>query len=384
MFENAWASPACSPTRGTLVTGLYGHNNGVTNVGEVLPSTTTSIWEYISASSPEPYAMAVFGKWHLGNTMDHITNQSGVPEFRGMIPGLINNFYSWTVNDSEAADSVTTTYATTALTDFTIDFITDHENSADADDPWFVYLPYNAPHGTSANDGHQVPPADLFTTDVEGREPGSSTIYFGEIPVYKAVVQAMDTEMGRLLDELEALGELENTLIIFMGDNGTPGPIQDENVGNRGSKSSVYEGGVHVPLIIKGAGVTRIGERETDIVTSSDIYATIAELTGIAVSEINNSYSLVPLFTDDTSSSGRQFSFTEICGFGQTRYAIRDDRYKVLYAADQGGFAMYDLQEDPLEENNLYDDPSVAAEQAILEAELDVLSQAATSGGCFQ
>ena len=191
----------------------------------------------------------------------------------------------------------------------------------------------------------------------------------------------MDTEIGRMVDEIDALAELDNTIIIFLGDNGTPSPIQDANVGNRGSKSSVYEGGVHVPMLISGVGVTRINEREDDVVTSFDLYATIAELTGIAVSQINNSWSLVPLFTDDNGTSGRQFSFSEVCG---GEYAIRDDRYKVLFDGSTGGFQMYDLQTDPEEQTNLYGDASVAAEQAVLEAELDALAAAATSGGCFQ
>ena len=173
----------------------------------------------------------------------------------------------------------------------------------------------------------------------------------------------------------------KTTIVIFLGDNGTPAPIQDQNVGNRGTKGTVWEGGVHVPMIISGAGVTRANAREEHVVSTADIYATIAELTGISVTQINNSYSLIPLFTDGAATSGRQFSFTELCG---NLYAIRDDRYKVMYDPTDGGFAMYDLQNDPMEQNNLYGDPSVAAEQAVLEAELEVLEQNATRGGCFQ
>ena len=78
----------------------------------------------------------------------------------------------------------------------------------------FVYVPYSAPHGTSANDGFQVPPANLFTTDVGGLPAGSSQIYNGNISVYQALIQAMDTEIGRMVDEIDALAELDNTIII--------------------------------------------------------------------------------------------------------------------------------------------------------------------------
>ncbi|MBT8078127.1 MAG: sulfatase-like hydrolase/transferase [Gammaproteobacteria bacterium] len=381
VFDNAWASPQCSPTRATIASGLYGHNTGVLTAGDNLGGTTTSIWEYLASDSPDNYAMAVFGKWHIGDSIGHVTNDTGVPTYMGFLDGFIDDFYNWSYIDETGATTQTATYSTTAITDFAIDFITDHENSANADDPWFVYVPYAAPHGTSANDGFQVPPAGLFTVDVGGRPAGDPTIYNGEISVYQAMIEAMDTEIGRMLDEIELLGELDDTIVIFLGDNGTPAPIQDANVGNRGTKSTVFEGGVHVPMIISGAGVTRIDAREEHVVTSTDIYATIAELAGIAVSEINNSFSLVPLFTDGNTTSGRQFSFSEICGGA---YAIRDDRYKVMFDDDTGGFQMYDLQTDPEEQNNLYGDASVAAEQAVLEAELEILEQNATSGGCFQ
>jgi arylsulfatase A-like enzyme len=173
--------------------------------------------------------------------------------------------------------------------------------------------------------------------------------------------------------------------VIFIGDNGTPGPIQDANVGNRGSKSSVWQGGVHVPLVIAGAGVTRQNVRQSDIVVSSDLYATIAELAGIPVAQINNSYSLVPLLTDGSATSGRTHGFTEICGFGGNNYAIRDARYKLLYHSSQGGFGLYDLQTDPLEQNNRYNDPGLADVRTALETEIaELKGSAQTNEGCFQ
>jgi len=88
VFDNAWATPLCSPTRGAILSGLYGHNTGVTTVGNILPGSTTSIFELMSASTQTPhYNMAVFGKWHLAgsvagpNGMDHVVKETGVPLF---------------------------------------------------------------------------------------------------------------------------------------------------------------------------------------------------------------------------------------------------------------------------------------------------------------
>jgi arylsulfatase A-like enzyme len=192
----------------------------------------------------------------------------------------------------------------------------------------------------------------------------------------------MDTEIGRLLDAIGPVGstERDNTIIIFMGDNGTPASVRDKNVRVRSAKSSIYEGGIRVPMIISGAGVARSAAEETALVTASDLYATIAELSGIPVSQIHDSYSLGPLLTDNSGNSGRMYAFAEYCSSSKARYAIRGNRYKLLY--DNGARRLYDLVNDPLETNNLFGNSGVAAEQTILQAELTTLAQAATYG-CF-
>jgi arylsulfatase A-like enzyme len=379
VFDNVWTNPVCSPTRAAIVSGLYGHRTGVTYAGDVLqPATTTSIFEYIAASSPESYAMAVYGKWHLGPNIQHVRD-TGVPEFRGIVSGGISNYFNWTVSDIDGSTTQTTTYATTALTNFAIEFITDHEAGPTASDPWFVYLPYNAPHGTGASTGFQVPPRNLHSVDVGSLQPGAIQ---NSIPVYKAMIQAMDTELGRLLAAIGPVGspERENTVIIFMGDNGTPAAVKDSGARVRGSKSSVYEGGVRVPFFVVGPGVTRVGAREGSLVAAPDLYATLAELSGIPVSQVGNSFSLVPLFGDESAATGRSFAFTEMCTT-QSLYAVRNDRHKLMY--NNGTWALYDLFADPLEATNRYNDAGLSSARAVLEAELLALEQSAQDG-CFQ
>ena len=379
VFDNVWANPVCSPTRAAILSGLYGNRTGVTYVGDVLqPATTTSIFEYIAASSPESYAMAVYGKWHLGPNIQHVID-TGVPEFRGILAGGISDYFNWTVYDIDGTTTNTTTYATTALTDFAIEYIAAHEAGPSAAEPWFVYLPYNAPHGTGSSTGFQVPPASLHSVDVGGLQPGAIQ---NSVPVYKAMIQAMDTEIGRLLAAIGPVGspERDNTVVIFMGDNGTPPVVKDPGAGVRGGKSSVYEGGVRVPLVISGPGVTRTGAREDALVVATDLYATLAELTGIPVSQVGDSFSLVPLFSDASAATGRNFAFTEMCTT-QSLYAIRNDRYKLMY--NNGVWALYDLLVDPLEATNRYNDAGLASVRAVLEAELAALRQSAQDG-CLQ
>lgn len=388
VFDNAWASPVCSPTRGTIVSGQYGFRTGVTNVGNVLPTSTVSLFDRIAAESPA-YGQAFFGKYHVGGgsidprpggsfpaapgILQH-ARDLGITTFRGILGGGLTDYFNWTAYDINGPAVPTTTYATTALTDFAIDYIRQHE-AARPDEPWFIYQAYNAPHAAGGgNSPYQVPPAELHSVDlssVGNPRPGAIAT---NVPVYKANIQSLDTEIGRLLKEVD----LEKTVVIFVGDNGTPGPVKDTGTGVRGSKGSVYEGGVRVPLIVAGAGVTRRG-REDDLFVTTDLYATILDLAGAGVSQVNDSYSFKPLLSDEAATNGRTHSFTEVSsGVSQRRYAIKDRRYKLIRNLAQ--WELYDLVADPLETTNLYASESHAAVLATLKAEIAALRADAPAG----
>jgi len=388
VFDNAWASPACSMTRGTIVSGLYGYRTGVTSVGAVLPTNTVTVFDRITAESPS-YSQAFFGKYHLGGglfdpraglpytgsdqILQHVRD-IGVPYFHGILGGALTDYFSWNIYDSNGPTVPTTTYATTALTDLAIDYIHNAE-TARPTEPWFIYQAYNAPHAANGgNSPYQVPPTELHHVDlssVGNPKPGTSLT---NVPVYQADIQALDTELGRLLKEVD----LEKTVVIFIGDNGTPAEVKDKGAKIRGSKGSAYEGGVRVPFLVTGAGVTRRG-RTSDLVVTTDIYATILSLTGIDVSHVNNSYNFKPLLSDPTATSGRTHSFSETSsGTSNRRYALKDTRYKIV--SNLGKRELYDLVADPLETTDLYAKPSYAAVRASLEAEIDKLNADAKPG----
>lgn len=375
VFDNAWSSPACSMTRGTIVTGQYAHRTGVTFVGAVLPTETETVFDRITAESPS-YSQALFGKYHLGGpnptNTKHVTD-IGVPYFKGILSGGVSDYFNWTTYSTDADPVTTKTFATTALTDYAIDYIHEHEASK-PNEPWFVYQAYNAPHAVGANNPFQVPPKELHSVDLSGvGNPAPGTIATN-IPTYKALIQSLDTEIGRLLAEVD----LEKTTVIFVGDNGTPPPVKDTGTHIRNSKGSVYEGGVRVPLVVAGAGVTRQG-REDDLFVTSDLFATILELTGISASHTQNSYSIKPLFTDAAASSGRTHSYTESGnGPNNRRWAIKDNHYKLIY--NNGTWELYDLIADPLEATNLYTSEAHAAALSTLEAEIEALKADAPAG----
>ena len=388
VFDNAWASPACSMTRGTIVSGLYGYRTGVTSVGAVLPTDTVTLFDRITAESPS-YGQSFFGKYHLGGgnidpkangafadapkILQHVRDL-GIPNFQGILGGGLTDYFSWNIYNINGPTVPTTTYSTTKLTDLAIDYIHNQEQSK-PNDPWFIYQAYNAPHAANgANNPFEVPPPELHHVDlssVGNPKPGTLAT---NIPVYKANIQALDTEIGRLLKEVD----LEKTVVIFIGDNGTPGPVKDTGSKVRGSKGSAYEGGVRVPLVIKGAGVTHQG-RTDDLVVSSDLYATILSLTGIDVSHVNNSYSLKPVLSDKTGSSGRSYSFSESSSGTSNRvYGLKDKRFKLVSNLKKR--ELYDLVADPQEKTDLYAKPAYAAVRATLEAEIDQLNADAKPG----
>jgi arylsulfatase B len=370
VFENAWVNPMCSPTRATIISGLYGHHTGVLVAGDVLDPKTRTIWDYIGKESPAKYDMAVFGKWHLGGNggeIQHVRSMR-VPNFRGFLGAQISDYYNWTAWDGNTGTAAPmATYATTALTNWAIDFIRWHEAER-PQDPWFVYVPYNAVHAP-----FQVPPAGSFSIDVGGQSPGTRS---ATVPVFKAMIQALDAEIGRLLAHVD----LKDTLVIYLGDNGTQANVKDRGAKVRGSKMSTWEGGAKVPLTIAGAGVTRTG-REAALVNGVDLYATIAAAAGIKVKKANDGYSLLPLLSRAGAKTGRDFALTEFCNATASRFAIRDLDYKLVFD-NATGWGLYHLRDDQMEAQNLYGTPAAKQVQARLQSALDKVKRNATSG-CF-
>ncbi|MFL2545814.1 MAG: sulfatase-like hydrolase/transferase [Candidatus Rariloculaceae bacterium] len=215
---------------------------------------------------------------------------------------------------------------------------------ADRDQPWFAWVAFNAPHTP-----FHLPPLDLH--DRDALSPDQDDIDANPLPYYLAAIEAMDHEIGRLLESLSP-DELANTIIIYMGDNGTPGQVA-QTYGRGHAKGSVYEGGVGVPLIISGPGISRTGERESALVSSVDLYATIATLAGTVTESINDSMSFAELLYG-TGTSRRQYAYAETANNGRDDYAIRNDRYKLVQQLNEPA-ELYDLDADPYEQDNLLD-----------------------------
>jgi arylsulfatase A-like enzyme len=391
VFDNARATPLCSPTRGMILSGRYPHANGVNYVSVPFPATTVSLHRHLAEHGAGQYASAAIGKWHLGN---NLFDKIGVPRYDGMIGSGVTNYFDWTETRYEngvTREEKVTEYATTHLVNRSIEFI-GGVRAKDPAKPWFLYLAFNAPHGTAPNDGFQVPPKNLWNqkelASIADR-PVDGKVYNGDIPVYQALTQAMDTEFGRLLAYLDSIGERDNTLIIFMGDNGTPQPVQRKNIGAlRGAKWDILDGGVRVPLLVAGAGVKRHGVREDALVVATDMFATVAQVAGASTAGLTDSFSIVPMLARARANNGRKFAFTELCppsrppGSGDMYTVVSRDGHKLSY--NRGTWEFFDLKADPTEARNLFAADKPSARQAAMKAEMDALEKRPDNvKGCF-
>ncbi|MTB52534.1 sulfatase-like hydrolase/transferase [Lewinella sp. W8] len=352
-FTNCWATPQCTPTRAAIMSGKYGIKTGVMRPPGLLePELHTSIFNQIRNQSQLDYSMAAIGKWHIaGNNgdLDHPA-ETGVDHYEGVFNSGVDDYYDWTKVINGATEQVEE-YATTHFTDAAIDWV------AEQDKPWFLWLAHIAPHGP-----FHEPPAELYT----------STPVNDNRSRYFAMIEAMDHEIGRLLRSMDAATR-QNTLIVFVGDNGTPGGVNEFYPPGH-SKGTIYEGGLRVPLIITGKDVGRVGEVEPSLVQATDLYATLMEVLDLQLpGGINNSLSLTPLLSCGDREL-REINYSDYDDDGTLVWATRTGRYKLI-EDEFGNQEFYDVVEDILEENNLIDDLSpeeevvrdrLAAEAAII------------------
>ncbi|MFT7462022.1 MAG: arylsulfatase B, partial [Pseudohongiellaceae bacterium] len=369
LFRNGWTNPSCSPSRATLLTGRYGFRTGIGSTVKfsesaadtwALPHEETTLAE---AFATQGYRTAAVGKWHLAN---ELSGGFYAPVIDGFMvhAGPIGNlpisttgqdaYFDWSKNvaqRNEAVQAQVEAYATTQTVDDAITLI-----DTWSDKPWFLWVAFNAPHTPYHN-----PPAELHSVPL-GPFPNP-------IKQYEAMVEALDGEIGRLLDSLDPVTR-RNTLVIFLGDNGSP-PLATSAPFIQGhAKGKVYEGGVNVPFIVSGPQV-RAGTQCEGLVSTTDVFATLAELVGFDGSSASDSLSFAPLLRRPQTSSPRTWLYAEKFkpnGFGpktESRRAIRGPRYKLILreGVSAPDMQFFDLALDPFEQNDLL--PNLKSEEQL-------------------
>jgi len=335
-FNNLWSYPLCTPTRASILTGKYGFRTEVTNVGQNLSSNEQSIQNYLDGMN-SGYSHAVIGKWHLSGDISH-PNAIGIDEYTGVLGGGVQSYWNWNLVEN-IQSSKSTEYTTTKFTDLAINWI------GSQNQPWFLWLAYNAPHTP-----FHLPPSELYSQ--VGLASDQSSIDANPLPYYLAMLEAMDTEMGRLINSMSQ-EERDNTFIVFIGDNGTPNQVV-QTYPNRRAKNSLYQGGVNVPMVISGKNVERKGVEEEALLCTTDLFATIAGIAGSNISEINDSKNFKSMF-NAPGITVRDYVYSEIGDdINNLDHTIRNDKYKLMKFSS-GNEALYHLAEDPLESINLLD-----------------------------
>lgn len=334
MFNNFWVNPTCTPTRASIITGKYAYRTGVKGVGDVLDQSEISLQQYISDQTDSQYASAIVGKWHLSGTTSSTNPESfGIDYYAGLIRGAVDNYYQWQLSE-DGVSSLQNTYTTEVFTDLSIEWVNQQSQ------PWFLWLAYNAPHTP-----FHVPPADMHsqgTLDdyITGQDP---------IPYYMAAIEAMDYQIGRLLDNIPN-DELDNTVIIFIGDNGSPGQVAQMPFTSATVKNSLYQGGINVPMFISGMGVTRVG-LDDHLVSGTDLFATISQIAGVDNNQYQDSKSFYSLLTSDGGDT-RKYQYSELKDGIKDLWTISNGRHKLIVAID-GTEELYNLEDDPYEQLNL-------------------------------
>ena len=378
-FESFYVSPVCSPTRASLMTGRYNYRTGVvdTYLGRsMMHADETTLAELLRDAG---YRTAIFGKWHLGDNypmraIDQGFEQSLVHRGGGIgqpadPPG---NRYFDPVLQRNGQAVRTKGYCSDIFTTAAIQFIQQHR-----DVPWFVYLPYNCPHTPL-----QAPEAEYYRYRAmnlahdrfpDRGYPLRGTADQDAIARIYAMVSNIDSNVGRLLDTLDRLALSDNTIVIFLSDNGPQ--IARYNAGMRGRKGSVYDGGIRVPCFVRWPRV--VEPRTIDRVAAHiDLVPTLLEACGVmpGSEQILDGRSLLPLLKGETENwADRELFFQWHRGDVPQRYrncAVRTQNYKLVSSAPVSDasplpnprFELFDMRRDPFEQHDIADEhPQIVA-----------------------
>jgi arylsulfatase A-like enzyme len=274
-FQAAYTDPVCSPTRACVLTGRYSFRTGIGNFlfpsGAPQPSlqpAEVTIPEAIDAFAPWTFDSSAVGKWHLTAPPFNVSlapNLQGFGWFEGTAGNLYigQNYYNHTTIRNGVA-LTSTTYSTTEQVNAAL------KRSREMREPWFMYLAFNAAH-----EPWHIPPASLHTYALSGPPAASPPVH------YRASVQALDSELGRLFAAMDP-GVRARTTVIFMSDNGSPNEVVTAPSAPGRAKGTLFEGGVRVPLIISGPTVAYPGSQCNALVNSVDVFPTVMELCGVS------------------------------------------------------------------------------------------------------
>lgn len=389
--KNAFVTTAlCSPSRATILTGLYAHQHRVVDNNNPIKDGTTFFPQYLQQAG---YDTAFIGKWHMGGGTD-----DPKPGFDRWVSFRGQGTY-WPSADGLNVDGRRVPqkgYITDELTDYAVDWV----RQRPLDKPFFLYLSHKAVHsefmpaarhkGRFAGRTFTPPASQTMAPADEARRPrwvrdqrnswhGVDFPYHSTLDVgqyfrdYAETLMGVDDSIGRVLQALEQRGQLDSTLVIYMGDNGFA-------FGEHGliDKRTAYEESMRVPLVMACPALFPGGGTVPQIVANLDIAPTVLAAAGLRAPREMQGGSLLPLARGETVPwrADLLYEYYWEPNFPQTptMHAVRDERYKYIrYQGIWDVDELYDLQRDPGEQHNLVDAPDQRARVTAMNARLFTL-----------
>lgn len=353
-FSNFYATPVCSSTRGTIESG---QNSARTGITDFLPGHWKPFAKLIVPAMPDHlehqlttpgealgnvgYTTGYFGKWHLGWTSKNAPDKHG---YAVTAANLGKEFQQWRPSKEEGPKRMN------LLTDQALWFL---EQQAENEGPFFLHLSHHAVH---------IPiQGELATIEKykEKTKPANGVNH----PVYAAMVQDLDKQIGRLLDSLQKHGLAENTVVIVASDNGglqevytQTGQVVSTNAPLRAEKGTIYEGGIRVPCIVHWPGVTQAGSTCKELAATWDLLPTFCSLANIpAPDQSLDGVDLTPLLKDPNAKLSRDALHFHYPHYHHSRPAgaIRSGDFKLIEWFENGSVELYNLKADVGESNDL-------------------------------
>ena len=332
-FEHCHVQPLCTPTRVQLMTGLYNVRNYL-NFGTLPRSETTFAHVLLKAG----YTTGICGKWQLGREVDSpkhfgfqescLWQQTRRPP-RYANPGLEYNGVEKDFSNGE--------YGPTLVNDFALEFLSKHR-----DKPFFLYYPMMLTHDPF----QPTPDSPDWNAKAMGEDKNQDVKHFAEMTAY------MDKLIGQVDAKLGELGIRENTLLLFIGDNGTGRPITSrfEGAEYRGGKGTTTRNGTHVPLIASWPGVVKTGQVNRDLISSVDILPTLCEAAGVSIPKTDGVSFARQL--QGQKGSPREWLYSWYSPRQQVDLTVKEYAWDHNYKRYRTG-ELFDLTADPMEKTPL-------------------------------
>ena len=338
----------CAPTRAALLSGRYPEFVGIPGV---IRTNERSNWGFLTPDSimlpkifqKTGYHTTLIGKWHLGLRKENRPNQRGFDEFHGWLGDMMDDYWkhrrygiNYMRKNEETIDP--SGHATDLFTQWSIAAL---KKCAASKQPWFQFLAYNAPHSPIQ------PPEDRLAK-VKSREKGITDKRAGIV----ALIEHLDDGIGQVLQSLEALGQQENTIVIFTSDNGGSLHHGASNGLLRSGKTHIYEGGIKVPTCAKWPGHIKAGQVTDFSALTMDIVPTLADLCGVPIQHKIDGHSFKQLLLEGNQKPFDQPVF-HMWLQGETKESMRHGDWKLVRDKADTPFELYNIKKDPYEKMNL-------------------------------